>query len=105
MALRIMSSLRGFMTQTRTAIFRTSHPPMSISLSHSPEVLDQLDVVELAVDSGRWESGTIGTVVEVSDHGALVEIDDDRGHTLEFVSLPFSALRRVPLSAQEHLAV
>ena len=45
-----------------------------------------LDVVELKVDSGRWPAGTIGTVVEADADQALVEISDDRGHGLDFVS-------------------
>jgi hypothetical protein len=57
-----------------------------------------LDVVELKVDSGRWPAGTIGTVVEATPDQALVEISDDRGHGLDFVSLPHDALaaRRQP---------
>lgn len=44
-----------------------------------------LDVVELTVDSGRWPTGTIGTIVEADrtiveadPQRALVEISDDR---------------------------
>jgi hypothetical protein len=51
-----------------------------------------LDVVELKVNSGRWPAGTIGTVVESNSEQALVEISDDRGHGLDFVSLPHDAL-------------
>lgn len=51
-----------------------------------------LDVVELTTDSGRWPAGTVGTVVEADDHTALVEISDDRGHALDFVSLPHDTL-------------
>jgi chemotaxis protein histidine kinase CheA len=51
-----------------------------------------LDVVELRVDSGRWPAGTIGTVVEADSDQALVEISDDRGHGLDFISLPHDAL-------------
>jgi hypothetical protein len=51
-----------------------------------------LDVVEFKVDSGRWPGGTIGTVVEADADQALVEISDDRGHGLDFVSLPHDAL-------------
>lgn len=50
------------------------------------------DVVELITESGRWPAGTVGTVVEADDHAALVEISDDRGHALDFVSLPHDAL-------------
>jgi hypothetical protein len=51
-----------------------------------------LDVVELRVDSGRWPAGTVGTVVEADRDQALVEISDDRGHGLDFISLPHDAL-------------
>lgn len=51
-----------------------------------------LDVVEFVTDSGRWPAGTVGTVVEADDRSALVEISDDRGHAVDFVSLPHDAL-------------
>jgi hypothetical protein len=51
-----------------------------------------LDVVEFLTESGRWPAGTVGTVVEVDDRYALVEISDDRGHALDFVSLPHNAV-------------
>ena len=50
------------------------------------------DVVALLTDSGRWPAGTIGTVVEADDHSALVELSDERGHALDFESLPHDAL-------------
>lgn len=55
-----------------------------------------LEVVELLVRSGRWPAGTVGTVVEADDELALVEISDDRGHALDFISLPHHAWRPVP---------
>lgn len=51
-----------------------------------------LDVVELVADSGRWPAGTVGTVVEADADKALVEISDDRGHGLDFISVPHDAL-------------
>lgn len=50
------------------------------------------DVVQLLTASGRWPVGTVGTVVQSNDTLALVEIADDRGHALDFVSLPHDAL-------------
>jgi chemotaxis protein histidine kinase CheA len=47
-----------------------------------------LDVVELLTESGRWPAGTVGTVVETDGERVLVEIADDRGHGLDFISLP-----------------
>jgi hypothetical protein len=60
-----------------------------------------LDVVELKVDSGRWPSGTIGTVVEADADKALVEISDERGHGLDFVALPHDALAAHEPSGQQ----
>lgn len=51
-----------------------------------------LDVVELLADSGRWPAGTIGTVVEADAERALVEVSDDRGHGLDFISVAHEAL-------------
>lgn len=51
-----------------------------------------LDVVELRADSGRWPAGTVGTVVEADAERALIEISDDRGHALDFISVPQDAL-------------
>lgn len=63
-----------------------------------------LDVVELLVDSGRWHRGTLATVVEADDERALVEISDDRGHALDFISLPHDALARPPDHPAERFA-
>ncbi len=63
-----------------------------------------LDVVELLVDSGRWPAGTIGTVVEADDQLALVEISDDRGHALDFISVPHHALAARPGRTSERIA-
>lgn len=60
-----------------------------------------LDVVALKVDSGRWSAGTIGTVVEADADKALVEISDDRGHGVDFVSLPHDALATHRVSSQQ----
>lgn len=50
------------------------------------------EVVELLIDVGRWPAGTVGTVVDADDTTALVEISDDRGHGLDFVSVPQAVL-------------
>jgi len=60
-----------------------------------------LEVVELRTDSGRWPAGTI---VEADEAVALVEVVDEGGHALDFVSLPHDALapardRAVPAGA------
>jgi len=51
-----------------------------------------LDVVELLTASGRWPAGTVGTVVEADDTQALVEVADERGHCVDFLSLPHQML-------------
>jgi hypothetical protein len=72
----------------------------------SPEHdLQRLEVVELMAESGRWPIGTRGTVVELADSAALVEIADDRGHTLDLVEIPAHVLTPVRGPHQEHLAV
>ena len=55
----------------------------------------ELEVVELLTAVGRWPTGTAGTVVKSDDTTALVEISDDRGHGLDFVSVPHAALSAV----------
>jgi len=69
------------------------------------ESIRELDVVELAVESGRWPAGTCATVLEAFSDGALVEVADDRGHTLEMLSLPWSALRPMRVADQRRLLV
>jgi hypothetical protein len=59
----------------------------------------ELEVVELLTESGRWPAGTVGTVIEASDASALVEITDDRGHAIDFVSLPHDALASADANA------
>ncbi len=72
----------------------------------SPERVRLLDVVELTAASGRWPRGTEGTVLELfGSEAALVEISDDRGHTLEELELPIGTLRSVTRSPQEQLPV
>ena len=65
-----------------------------------------LDVVRLDAASGRWPRGTEGTVLEVfGTKAALVEIADDRGHTLEELELPLAVLRPLTPARQEQLPV
>jgi hypothetical protein len=69
-----------------------------------PEVLS---VVDLRVETGRWPAGTRGTIVEAFEGGALVEISDERGHTVDMLPLPYDALRvtAAPSQGQERLAI
>ncbi|MEJ7891469.1 MAG: hypothetical protein WKF94_02380 [Solirubrobacteraceae bacterium] len=66
--------------------------------------LTEHDVVRFLSDSGGWPAGTVGTVVQSSDMIALVEIADDCGRALGFVSISHEQLtterKRPP--AQRH---
>lgn len=64
-----------------------------------------LDVVELRVATESWEAGTIGTVVDVSPDRLLVEVSDEQGRTLDLVSLPPEAVKRLNLPDQERLSL
>lgn len=56
--------------------------------------------------SGSWPWGTEGTVLELfGSEAALVEISDDRGHTLEELELPIGTLRIVGRPPQQQLPV
>ena len=67
--------------------------------------MKELDTVELRAASGRWPAGTVGTVLELFDSAALVEVSDERGHAADFLTLPLDALRVVETTAQETLGV
>lgn len=54
-----------------------------------------LDVIELRVAVDAWEAGTVGTVLEVADGTVLAEIADERGGTLEVLTIPVEAVRSV----------
>lgn len=62
-----------------------------------------LDVVELRAASGRWPASTVGTILEVLDSAALIEIADEHGHAVDFLTLPLDTLRAVATSPQETL--
>lgn len=51
-----------------------------------------LDIVELRSDAGGWPAGTTGTVVEASPNRLLIEISDDSGRGLDFITLPRDAV-------------
>jgi len=58
--------------------------------SERPDLL--LKGAVLRRPSGRWPSGTEGTIVEAFEDGAIVEIADDDGCTLAMLPLPYDAL-------------
>jgi hypothetical protein len=73
-------------------------------VSMSSDHLRALDGVELTAASGRWPRGTEGTILELfGTEAALVEVADERGHTLEELELPLGMLRPLGPSAQEQL--
>ncbi len=67
--------------------------------------MKELDTVELGAASGRWPAGTVGTVLELFDAAALVEISDERGHAVDFLTVPFDVLRVTNAAVQESLGV
>jgi hypothetical protein len=105
----LIDGLNGETHEIITAwnVDREGDPPLSLRpTSMSPEHdLHRLEVVELEAESGRWPVGTRGTIVELADSAALVEIADDRGHTLDLIAIPAHVLRPVRVHHQEHLAV
>ena len=54
---------------------------------------DVLDVVELREAREGHPAGTVGAVVEVSAHEALVEVVDENGAASDLFSVPFEQLR------------
>jgi hypothetical protein len=73
-------------------------------MSTSPELIEVLDVVELTAASGRRPMGTRGTVLELfGSEAALVEVADERGHTLDELELPVDGLKAVSRPSQERL--
>lgn len=53
------------------------------------------DAVELRKPVGDWPTGRIGAVVFEKGTWKLVEISDDRGQTLDVISVPESDLQLV----------
>lgn len=59
------------------------------------QMIEENDVVELLDAVDRWSAGTDGTVVSERGELKLVEISDDRGVTLDYVSVPEPRLKLV----------
>src|SRR5919108_6217004 len=94
------AAVRGCDTPGREARRCALPPPTSMF----PEPVKVLDVVELEVATGRWPKGTQGTVLErFGSEAALVEIADDRGHTLDELELPVEVLRTVSRPSRRRL--
>jgi hypothetical protein len=58
-------------------------------------MLKPLDVIELSVAVDAWEVGTIATVLEVASGSALTEVSDADGRTLDVLTVPLEAARRL----------
>lgn len=64
--------------------------------------MKELDVIELQSSIGSWKAGTKGTVLELWDGSALVEIANGDGETLELLTVPVDAAKVVwSVDAQE----
>jgi hypothetical protein len=68
-------------------------------------MLKPLDIVEFRVGVDSWQAGTTATVLEVAGDSALVEVSDEQGRTLDTISVPLSAVRRLDAPDQRRLAV
>lgn len=53
------------------------------------------DFVELLDSSGKWTTGTQGTVVSDYGDAKLVEVADEKGIALDFVQVPESGLKLI----------
>lgn len=51
------------------------------------QMIRENDCVELLEPVGKWPTGTTGTVVSERGEWKLVEISDDRGIALDYVSV------------------
>ena len=66
----------------------------------------ELQQVHLSADVGRWPVGTLGTIVEAFEDGAVVEIASrEDGATLDLLTLPYSAVSVLPRVEQTRLAI
>ena len=68
-------------------------------------MLKPLDVIELRVAVDSWESGTVATVLEVATDSVLAEVSDDDGRTLDVLTVPLDAARRLETPKQRRLRV
>lgn len=68
-------------------------------------MLKPLDVIELRVAVDSWQPGTVATVLEVKADTVLAEVSDDDGRTLDLLTVPTEAARRLEAPEQGHLKV
>ena len=53
---------------------------------HENDVVELIDPVDKTQEAGQWPAGTSGTVIAEHDQHKLIEISDDRGVTLDYIS-------------------
>jgi hypothetical protein len=58
--------------------------------------------VILREPANGWEAGTRGVIVDAFEDKAIIEIADRRGHTLDLLTLPYSAVTVFKHPEQEH---
>jgi hypothetical protein len=59
------------------------------------QAIKENDVVELLDGVDRWPAGTSGTVVSERGEWKLIEISDERGIALDYISAPEPRLKLV----------
>jgi hypothetical protein len=59
------------------------------------DAVELLDAVDKGEADGKWPAGTVGTVVSERGEWKLVEIANERGVTLDYISAPESQLKLV----------
>jgi hypothetical protein len=62
---------------------------------HEHDVVALRNAVDKVQGTGQWPAGTTGTVVDERGADKLIEIYNDRGETLDFISQPEDKLKLV----------
>jgi hypothetical protein len=63
------------------------------------QVIHENDVVALRDRVGDWPAGTVGAAVSIYAGAAQVEVTDNRGHTLDLITVPNELLELRPRHA------
>jgi Domain of unknown function (DUF4926) len=59
------------------------------------QTIKEFDVVELLDDIAGWPAGTVGAVVDEVGEWKQVEVADDRGQTLDLISVSEPRLKLI----------
>lgn len=65
----------------------------------SEQTIYENDVVALREPVGDWPAGTVGAAVSIYEGAAQVEVTDNRGRTLELITVPNELLEVRPRHA------